>query len=67
MSKWLIAIWLNSDGKPETAEMRGAFVDDESRDEAQEELELDDAMVVPIELEGDDEATLEIGELFNND
>lgn len=65
--KWLIAIWIddrNGEFKAESSEVRGRFETDETRNDAETELREEDPhakiVVIPIDVEGDDEASLEI-------
>jgi hypothetical protein len=64
--KWLIATWLNGDDKPDSSEARGPFSNEETRDEMIDELQSEDPsaslVIVRVEVEGDDEASLEIGD-----
>lgn len=67
MSKWLIVAWLDLDSNEvESAEARGPFTTDEAREDARTEIREDDpdsrVAIVPVDIEGDDDATLEIGD-----
>ena len=68
MSYWFAIAWLDQEGKTESTEMRGRFDDTAHRDRAIEEVIDDDPnaglVVIPIDLEGDDEAVLEVSDLL---
>jgi hypothetical protein len=67
MTFWFVIIWLTDDFEVESCEMRGAFEDIEFRNNAIEEVQEDildrHVVIIPIDLEGDEEATLEVGEI----
>ncbi len=67
MSLWFVMAYLDEDDEIISTEMRGRFEDSADRDQAVEEAREDDpnarVVIIPIDLEGDEEATLEVGEL----
>lgn len=64
MNLWFALIYLTSGGQePVSTNLRGPFTNEDSRNEAMEEFEgVEDVVTMPIDLVGDDEATLEVGD-----